>query len=104
MFVVTCPLVNLTNGQEIPDKTPVNGHYPNGTIISFSCNSGYTLDTTQSGSSSSTICLFTGDWSHSVPECRLSNTTLFQFLSTDLLCPKEVSLLDHEALGAYTIF
>ena len=56
-FAVTFPPVQLSNGEAYANKLLVNGRYPYNTMVSFSCNVGYNLDTTESGSNSSTICL-----------------------------------------------
>ena len=64
---MTCPPVQLSNGEAYANKLLVNGRYPYNTMVSFSCNVGYNLDTTESGSNSSTICLDTGTWSHTTP-------------------------------------
>ena len=45
--------------KQTPDKSAVDGHYLYDTLITFSCNSGYALDTTQPGSNSSTVCSIT---------------------------------------------
>ena len=76
-IVVTCALVHLFNGQANTMATLVHGRYPFGTRISFSCSTGYSLDTT--GSNSSITCLTTGVWSHTTPRCNIGNGTI--------LCP-----------------
>ena len=73
---MTCPPVQLSHGQVNANKLRVNGKYPYDTTISFSCDSGYSLDTTGIGSGTSTTCLQTGYWSHSTPRCNQSKETL----------------------------
>ena len=68
---MTCQLVELSNGVVNANKAIVEGNYPYDTEISFTCNVGYSLDTTTSGSGSSAMCLLTGNWSHSTPRCNL---------------------------------
>ena len=70
---MTCQLVELSNGVVIATKAIVEGNYPYDTEISFTCDVGYSLDTTAPGSGSSAIFLLTGNWSHSTPRCNLSN-------------------------------
>ena len=74
-FTVTCPHVQLPNGQVTSSSSPVNGQYPFNAMISFSCDLGYTLNTT--GSNPSITCLDTGDWSHSIPRCNLGNVIIY---------------------------
>ena len=50
LILVTCPPVHLSHGQINANKLSVNGKYPYNTTISFSCDSGYSLDTTGIGS------------------------------------------------------
>ena len=72
-IVVTCPSINLQNGRANANKSPINGQYYYGTTISFTCNSGYNLDTSAPGCGTSTTCLATGIWSHSPATCKLGN-------------------------------
>ena len=45
------------------------GTYYFGNRITFTCNSGYMLDLSVSGSGTSALCLNTGSWSHNSPGC-----------------------------------
>ena len=74
-LTVICPAIQFVNGQVNATSVSENGHYLNGTIITFTCNSGYILDTT--GSSSSIICLATGYWSNSTPRCNIGNENIY---------------------------
>ena len=57
---VTCPPVQLSHGQIDSTKSQVNGLYPFNTVISFSCDHGYSLDTSRVGSGTSITCLNSG--------------------------------------------
>ena len=71
-FEVRCPSVHLLNGAVASNRTPYhNGEYWYDTNITFSCNPGYNLDTSQHGSASSVLCLVSGNWSHSSPICKI---------------------------------
>ena len=72
-FADTCPPVSLPNGRANANRLPVNGRYPPGTAISFSCNYGYRLFTGGPGQASSTYCLDSGSWTFSPPYCDQSN-------------------------------
>ena len=76
ILAITCPDVQLPNGQVITSNSLVNGRYPISATISFSCDLGYTLNTT--GSNPSITCLDTGDWSHPTPRCNVGNGFLLQ--------------------------
>ena len=65
-----------------------------GVEFSFSCNTGYNLDTT--GSNSSITCLTTGVWSHTTPRCNIGNGTI--------LCPFTRCKLLLTALKAIIFF
>ena len=70
-FLGACVWPFLINGQFNATESQINAfHYPVGTNVSFSCNSGFRLD----GSNFST-CLANGAWSISIPTCTLGNKT-----------------------------
>ena len=76
-FEVRCPSVHLLNGKVVSNRAPFhNGEYWYDTNITFSCNTGYTLDTSQQGSASSALCLASGNWSHFSPTCKIGNEIL----------------------------
>ena len=80
-FGVGCPSVYLLNGEITANSAPFhNGEYGYGTNITFSCNTGYTLDTSQHGSASSALCLTSGNWSHSFPTCKIDNEMILLLL------------------------
>ena len=47
----------------------VEGQYPYGTTITFSCDLGYNINIT--GASFTATCLDTGDWNSSTQECNI---------------------------------
>ena len=93
-ILVTCAPVHLLNGQANTMVSLVHDRYPFGTRISFSCSTGYNLDTT--GSNSSITCLTTGVWSHTTPRCNIGNGTI--------LCPFTRCKLLLTALKARTFY
>ena len=79
-FVVTCPAVHLSNGKVTASQEQLyNGKSWYNTTLTFSCNSGYKLDTSPRGSASITKCLATARWSKTVPRCKKSNTQLLEY-------------------------
>ena len=70
-FAVFCWKIELLNGQIHSNKLAVNELYPSGTILTFSCDTGYVLDTSMGGSRKSTYCLSDGNWSYYPPKCKL---------------------------------
>ena len=66
----------LSNGQIHSNKPSFNGIYPFGTTLTFSCDSGYVLDTSMGGSRASTYCLSTGFWSFYPPKCKKQSKNL----------------------------
>ena len=80
-FGVGCPSVHLLNGEVTANSALFhNGEYGYGTNITFSCNTGYTLDRSQHGSASSALCLTSGNWSHSSPTCKIGNEMILLLL------------------------
>ena len=64
----TCLALNLPNGLASYDESPVtNGKYTVDTVVSFTCNYGYSL----SGSTSRT-CQTSGNWDEEMPTCNQS--------------------------------
>ena len=66
---MTCEPVQLPHGQVNASKSPINGEYPHGTTVYFSCNPGYILDPPILEST----CLSGVHWSNSTPTCRPGN-------------------------------
>ena len=66
-LAVTCAELTLSNGGITYSQPKVNGRYPVNTKATFSCNSRYTRD----GSNSST-CNTLGEWDQQTPACNLS--------------------------------
>ena len=69
----------MDNGQVSYNRSPVNGRYPVGTEVYFSCNPGYS-----STGPSSMICESSGNWSLQAPTCMPIGTQLcILFLQTE---------------------
>ena len=67
-FVVTCTSLTLTNGAVSYNSHPASvARYPVDTVATFSCNHGYSL----SGSTSGT-CQTSGNWNQATPTCNQS--------------------------------
>ena len=65
---VTCETISSpTNGGKTYDMNGVNGKYPVYTVVTFTCNSGYTL----SGYNTRT-CETSGNWNKQSPTCKKS--------------------------------
>ena len=57
-----------TNGQVSPAPGLTNGEYIEGSMVSFTCNSGYKLN-----GADVAICQDDGDWNVQLPTCSLGN-------------------------------
>ena len=66
---VTCQaLSSPSNGGRTYNKNAVGGRYPVDTVVTFTCNSGYSLS-----GSSTTKCQTSGQWNNNSPTCNRSN-------------------------------
>ena len=74
ILVVTCPTLDLENGEISYDVSPMNGSYPTGATGSFSCSYGYSLSGTSTRS-----CDAMGNWNNQdqIPICNLSNEIIY---------------------------
>ena len=76
IFVVTCPALNLVNGQISYDASPVNGRFPVGTTASLSCDAGYSLSGTRTRT-----CHDLGNWDNQdqTPTCNAGNENVQRY-------------------------
>ena len=66
---VTCQaLSSPSNGGRTYNKNAVGGRYPVDTVVTFTCNSGYSLS-----GSSTRKCQTSGHWNNNSPTCNRSN-------------------------------
>ena len=70
LAVASCPTPSVpTNGQITSSTPPTNGQlYQSGSVVRFSCNSGYTLN-----GATSVTCQSTGNWNSAFPTCTGKN-------------------------------
>ena len=83
-FTVTCNALSApSNGGRTYNRNSVGGKYPVDTVVTFTCNSGYS----RSGSSTRK-CQTSGNWNSNSPTCNKSNNNLIILLisCTQRLC------------------
>ena len=68
IFVVSCPALNLTNGRVSYNKNSVDGGYPVGTEVQYSCNYGYRLS-----GPLKRYCQRSDDWTGPTAACNPGN-------------------------------